>query len=115
LRMRGILKIFSENLRLFKVILGFFKDFDFFLDISELSRLFLIIVRDFQRLRCFLNTFLVELRFSKNPRLFENIKRECEASIKITTLFENIFREMEALIRNLRLFEDIFNGMAFLK
>jgi hypothetical protein len=50
--MRGILKLFSENLRLF-----------------------LINERNFQRLRDFLNTFLVELRlFKSDMRLFKKSK-----------------------------------------
>jgi hypothetical protein len=56
LRVRGILKIFSSNLRLFLRFRFFLKTF------SEKVRLFSISVRVFQGLRGFLNTFLVELR-----------------------------------------------------
>jgi hypothetical protein len=56
LRMRGILKIFSEKLRLFQRFRFFRKAF------SEKLRLLLINVRDFQKLPGFLNTFLVELK-----------------------------------------------------
>jgi hypothetical protein len=56
-------------------------------------------------------------------RLFKDIFRESEALnwkseafIKITRLFEDIFREMEGSIRILRLFEEIFNRIyAFLR
>jgi hypothetical protein len=57
LRMRGISKIFSENLRLFLKISILFEDI--FREIEA----FLINVEYFQRLRGFSNTFLVELRF----------------------------------------------------
>jgi hypothetical protein len=87
------------------------------LKISEKSRLF-------QRLRGFLNTFVVELSlFESDVKLFrvmwglcrilrvcEDIFRErmafdykCEAFIKVTR--EDIFAEMKAWIRNLRLFQ----------
>jgi hypothetical protein len=71
LRMRGIIKIFSENLRLFKLIWGFFKDFNSFLRHFRRNwDFFSINVRVFQRLRGFLNTLLVELKlFQSDLRL----------------------------------------------
>jgi hypothetical protein len=61
--------------------------------------------------------------FINTTRLFEDIFREMEASvkkcgafIKISIIFENIFREIEAFSRIARLFKYIFNGIeAFLK